>query len=94
MSKLSLTDALSSGEEVQTFEKAEKKAKILKKASEEKKEIGRPVVPEDEKAKKRSLYYTDKEWNRIEKIANLYDMKPARWIKMIVEKELRKESLL
>ena len=94
MAKIKLDDILSDKkEEVQTFKKAEKKAKILKEATKQKKEVGRPTKDESQKAKKRVLYYTDEEWNNIEKIANLYGMKPTRWLKMIISKELRRESI-
>jgi len=94
MAKMKLDDVLSdTKEEVQTFKKAEKKAKILEKVASEKKEIGRPAKDESQKAKKRVLYYTDDEWNHIEKVAGLYGMKPSKWLKMVIAKELRRESI-
>ena len=91
MAKLKLDDVLAEEkEEVQTFKKAEKKAKLVKKAEANKKEVGRPAKAEDEKAKKRCLYYTDDEWEQVVRIADLYDMKPAKWIKMIIRKEIKK----
>jgi len=94
MSKLKLDDVLAEEkEEVQTFKKAEKKAKLIKEAEKNKKEVGRPAKSEEEKAKKRTLYYTDEEWSKIEKAAELYGMKPVKWLKMIIAKELRREGV-
>jgi hypothetical protein len=94
MSKIKLDDILNdTKEEVQTFKKAEKKAKILEKVACEKREIGRPPKDESQKAKKRVLYYTDDEWEQIEKVAELYGMKPSKWLKMIIAKEIRRESI-
>lgn len=94
MSKMKLDDVLNeSKEEVQTFKKAEKKAKLVKEAEAHKKEVGRPAKSEDEKAKKRVLYYTDKQWQQIEKVSELYGMKPVKWLKMIISKELKRESI-
>ena len=94
MSKIKLDDILNdTKEEIQTFKKAEEKAKILEKAICNKKEIGRPAKNENEKAKKRVLYYTDNEWEQIEKIAELYGIKPSKWLKMIIAKEIRRESI-
>jgi FMN phosphatase YigB (HAD superfamily) len=94
MAKMKLDDVLNdTKEEVQTFKKAEKKAKILEKVASEKKEIGRPPKDESQKAKKRVLYYTDEEWNNIERVSELYGMKPSKWLKMVIAKELRRESI-
>jgi len=92
--KLNLDDVLNdTKEEVQTFKKAEKKAKIIKQAESNKKEVGRPTKAEEEKAKKRVLYYTNEEWDDIEKISKLYGIKPVKWLKMIISKELRREGV-
>ncbi len=94
MAKLKIDDILADNkEEVQTFKKAEKKAKIIKEAEKKKKEVGRPSKSEEEKAKKRILYYTDQEWEHIEKVADLYGMKPSKWLKMVIAKELRREGI-
>ncbi len=93
MAKLNLDDILAEEkDDVQTFKKAEKKAEIIKEAEKNKKEVGRPTKSEDEKAKKRTLYYTDSEWEQIEKVSELYGVKPVKWLKMIIAKELRREG--
>lgn len=91
--KLKLDDVLNDkSEEVQTFKKAEKKEKILKTVADEKKEVGRPRKSEEEKALRKSLYFEPDEWTQIEKVSELYGMKPAKWLKMIIAKELRREG--
>jgi predicted HicB family RNase H-like nuclease len=95
--KMNINDVLNdSSEDVQSFEKVEKKATKLKKLEEEKnkRDAGRPTKTEEEKAKKRTLYYTDEEYAVIEKIAGLYGISANKWIKMVISKELRREGAL
>ena len=93
--KMSLEEALADNKnEIQTFKKADEKAKIIETVEANKKEVGRPKILNDkDKSKKRILYYSDNEFEIIEKMANLYNMKPMKWIKMIVQKEINKELL-
>lgn len=87
--EISIEDALAR-EDIRTFEKAEKAERNATKSA----PIGRPAKDKSEKAKPRPLYYTDAEYDKIKRIAQLYGMKPTRWVKMIVEKEMRREGVL
>jgi len=71
-----------------------KKVQSTKVETVEKKEIGRPAVEKENRVKPRVVYYTDDEFAVIEKIAKLYDMKPMKFIKMCVTKELKKENII
>jgi len=87
--KLSLDDVLNDKtEEVQTFAKAEEKGALAKKGA--KFAGGRPKLTD--KVKPRGIYYNDEDWGKICKIAHLCNMKPTKFIKFCVTKELKKEG--
>jgi hypothetical protein len=93
MEKVGIDDILNEEfEEVQTFAKAEKKAELAK-LGEKFRSSGRPKKDESEKAKRRVIYYTDDEFSKIEKIAEIYSMTATTFIKFCVAKEIKKESL-
>jgi len=78
--------------EIQSFKFADEKEKKFKELENARKKSGRPTKKTEEKAKKRSIYYTDQEFKEIEEIANLYGMKVSNFIKFCVAKELKKEK--
>ena len=78
-----------------------KKAEMQDKSNEEIKEFaakfipkGRPKVNEKDKKKMKSFYTSDNEFEKIEKIALLYGVTPMKWIKMVIDKELRREGVI
>lgn len=95
--RLSIDEVIESGD-VHTFAKEDKKKTHIKEKEEKaeqydriKKGLGRPSKSEDEKAKRRVLYWTDEEFEDIERIAKLNGMKALEWVKFVVGKEIRRE---
>ena len=89
--KLSLDEVLNDKtKEVQTFAKAEEKSDLANKGALFK-SFGRPKLDDKDKVKPRTLYYNDKDWDIISKIAHLYDKTPKEFIKFCVKKEMKKE---
>jgi len=90
---MNIDDVLNqSTKEVQSFKVASEKEKIFKKLETARKKTGRPQKKFEEKAKKRSIYYTDREYEKIEELAIIYGMTTTNFIKFCVNKELKKEE--
>jgi len=79
-------------QEVQSFKVASEKEKRFEELENARKKSGRPTKKTEEKAKKRSIYYTDKEYKKIEDLATIYGMTTTNFIKFCVNKELKKEE--
>jgi len=89
---LSIDDILNDKKEsIQSFKNAEQEQEELLKLKELKSSLGRPKKSNDEKAKRRVIYYTDDEFSKIEKVAKLYSMSATQFIKFCVAKEIKKE---
>jgi hypothetical protein len=95
--KISIDDVLAN-EDKQTYKKEEEKERIKLEQEEKadkfdkiKKGLGRPAKTADEKAKRRAIYWTDEEFEDIERIGKLNGMKATEWIKFVVSKEIRRE---
>lgn len=97
MKKLSIDDVLHK-EDVKTLHKAEEKAAAVETAEEKARKLdsmranaGRPRKSPAEKAKPKTLYFSDSEWGEIEKVAALNGAKAVDWIKNVISKEIRRE---
>lgn len=97
MKKLSIDDVLHK-EDVKTLHKAEEKAAAAVSAEEKARKLdamrakaGRPKKSAAEKAKPKTLYFSDAEWGEIEKFATLNGVKAVDYIKNVINKEIRRE---
>lgn len=84
--------------DVKSLETAEEKAENNKTAEEKAEELdrmraraGRPKKSAAEKAKPKTLYFSDAEWREIEKFATLNGVKAVDYIKNVINKEIRRE---
>lgn len=91
---ISIDDVLNDKrEEVQTFKKAEKKEKLIKKAEANQKKAGRPAKTENDVKKKRVIYYSDIEFQKIGNIAKVLGLSETELIKSCVDFFVNLEEL-
>lgn len=98
MKKLNIDDVLAK-QDVKTLHKAEEKAIAHETAEEKARKLdemraraGRPKKDKSEKAKPKTLYFSDAEWIEIEKIAKLNQQKPNEFIKIAIAKAIMREK--
>ncbi|MDD2785198.1 MAG: hypothetical protein PHO52_13395 [Sulfuricurvum sp.] len=83
---ISIEDVLNEEkEDVQTFKKAEQKAKLIKKAEATQKKAGRPAKTDDDVKKKRVLYYSDVEFLNIGLVAKKMNLSETEFMKSCVD---------
>lgn len=91
---ISIEDVLNDKkEDVQTFKKAEQKAKLIKKAEAAQRKAGRPAKTENDVKKKRVIYYSDVEFLNIGNVAKKMDMGETEFIKSCVDFFVNLEEL-